>query len=146
MSVALRRQMMYIRPSISTFLNLCKQKSTIDYSKFPKLDEKEVEEQFIKGSGPGGSKVNKSINCVLLKHKPTGIVVKCHESRLLQENQQIARERLLNQLDEYYNGEMSIAAQKKRIEKMKENSQNAKRQKLRELKQNFLNSNLVNKS
>ncbi|PRD34631.1 UNVERIFIED_CONTAM: peptide chain release factor C12orf65-like protein [Trichonephila clavipes] len=74
------------------------------------------------------------------------IVVKCHESRLLQENQQIARERLLNQLDEYYNGEMSIAAQKKRIEKMKENSQNAKRQKLRELKQNFLNSNLVNKS
>ncbi|GFS30338.1 probable peptide chain release factor C12orf65, mitochondrial [Trichonephila inaurata madagascariensis] len=106
-----------IRPSISTFLNFCKQKSTIDYSKFPKLDEKEVEEQFIKGSGPGGSKVNKSTNCVLLKHKPTGIVVKCHESRLLQENQKIARERLLNQLDEYYNGEMSIAAQKKKNRK-----------------------------
>ncbi|GFS71011.1 probable peptide chain release factor C12orf65, mitochondrial [Nephila pilipes] len=134
------------RPSISMLLKFYKQKSTVDYSKFPKLEEKDVEEQFIKGSGPGGSNVNKSVNCVLLKHKPTGIIVKCHESRLLQENQKIARERLLYQLDEYYNGEMSITAQKKRIEKMKQSSQKAKRQKLRELKQNFLNSNSVNKS
>lgn len=60
------------RSVTSAFLNSCKQKSSIDYSKFPKLNEQEVEEQFISGHGPGGSCVNKSMNCVLLKHVPTG--------------------------------------------------------------------------
>ncbi|GIY19280.1 probable peptide chain release factor C12orf65, mitochondrial [Caerostris extrusa] len=131
---------------IVTFLSFYKQKSTIDYSIFPKLDEKDVEEQFIQGHGPGGSNVNKSTNCVLLKHKPTGIVVKCHESRLLQENQKIARERLLNKLDEHYNNDMSVAAQKRRIEKAKQISRQLKSQKLRLLKKNFLESNSKNKS
>lgn len=48
-------------------------KTDIDYSRFPKLNEEEVEEQFISGHGPGGSNVNKRRNCVLLKHLPTGI-------------------------------------------------------------------------
>lgn len=54
------------------FLNIYKHKSSIDYSKFPTLKEKDIEEQFIQGHGPGGSNVNKSTNCVLLKHLPTG--------------------------------------------------------------------------
>ena len=41
-----------------------------------KLHESELEESFIKGSGPGGQSVNKTSNCVQLKHLPTGIVVK----------------------------------------------------------------------
>ena len=40
------------------------------------LNEKDFEETFIKGSGPGGQAVNKSSNCVQLKHLPTGIIVK----------------------------------------------------------------------
>ena len=43
---------------------------------FPELDESELEEDFVRGSGPGGQSVNKTTNCVVLKHKPTGIVVK----------------------------------------------------------------------
>ena len=38
----------------------------------PKIHEKDLEEQFVSGSGPGGQNVNKSTNCVVLKHKPTG--------------------------------------------------------------------------
>ncbi|XP_042905353.1 mitochondrial translation release factor in rescue [Parasteatoda tepidariorum] len=114
-----------------------KLKSTIDYSKFPKLHEGEIEEQFIRGHGPGGSNVNKTTNCVLLKHLPTGIVVKCHESRLLQENQKLGRERLLTKLDDFYNGEMSVSAQKKRIETAKKISIDRKREKLREMKRQF---------
>ncbi len=54
---------------------LCRDKSTkglVDYSKVPVLKEEEIEEQFIKGGGPGGSNVNKTVSCVFLKHIPTG--------------------------------------------------------------------------
>ena len=43
---------------------------------YPDLDEDELEEMFVRGSGPGGQAVNKTSNCVVLKHTPTGIVVK----------------------------------------------------------------------
>lgn len=47
-------------------------KHTLDYSKVPKLIETELEEQFVRGSGPGGQAVNKTANCVVLTHTPTG--------------------------------------------------------------------------
>ena len=40
------------------------------------LCESELEEKFVKGFGKGGQKVNKTSNCVELKHLPTGITVK----------------------------------------------------------------------
>ncbi len=43
---------------------------------YPPLDENELEERLTRGHGPGGQSVNKSSNCVVLKHIPTGIVVK----------------------------------------------------------------------
>jgi hypothetical protein len=52
---------------------ICTQfKHTIDYTKVPKLNEDDLDEQFVKGSGPGGQNVNKRSNCVVLTHKPTG--------------------------------------------------------------------------
>lgn len=45
------------------------------------LHEKDLTEEFIKGFGPGGQKTNKSNNCVVLTHLPTGLVVKVHDSR-----------------------------------------------------------------
>ena len=50
-------------------------------------------QKYISGWGPGGQCVNTSQNAVMLKHIPTGIVVKVHDSRLLQKNIQIAFER-----------------------------------------------------
>ena len=38
--------------------------------------ESELEEKFVRGFGKGGQKVNKTSNCVELKHLPTGITVK----------------------------------------------------------------------
>jgi protein subunit release factor B len=58
-------------PSLSEYISVCN-KYTLDYSRVPKLKEEELDEQFIKGSGPGGQAVNKTNNCVLLLHKPTG--------------------------------------------------------------------------
>lgn len=40
------------------------------------LTEAELKEQFVRGDGPGGQATNKTNNCVVLKHIPSGIVVK----------------------------------------------------------------------
>ena len=40
------------------------------------LNEEDLEEKFIRGSGPGGQKINKTSSCVELKHIKTGIIVK----------------------------------------------------------------------
>lgn len=40
------------------------------------LEESDLEEQFVKGHGPGGQATNKTSNCVVLKHVPSGLVVK----------------------------------------------------------------------
>lgn len=42
----------------------------------PQLKEEDLEETYVRGTGPGGQAVNKTTNCVVLKHKPTGTVVK----------------------------------------------------------------------
>jgi hypothetical protein len=47
--------------------------SLVDTSRVPILKEEELEEWFVKGSGPGGQNVNKRTNCCCLKHLPTGL-------------------------------------------------------------------------
>uniref|UniRef100_A0A1E1X0G5 Putative translational termination n=1 Tax=Amblyomma aureolatum TaxID=187763 RepID=A0A1E1X0G5_9ACAR len=110
----------------------------IDRSKVPVLIEEDLVEQFVHGSGPGGQAVNKLSNCVVLCHTPTGIVVRCHESRLLHENRKLARKMLLEKLDEHINGDMSVAAQKLRIKTEKRRKLDRKNEKLRELKRQFM--------
>ena len=46
------------------------------------IPESDLHETFSRGFGPGGQKTNKSNNCVILTHKPTGIQVKSHDNRL----------------------------------------------------------------
>ena len=45
------------------------------------IKDSDISEKFVKGFGPGGQKTNKSNNCVLMTHLPTGEIVKCHDSR-----------------------------------------------------------------
>lgn len=123
-------------PSSSQLL-LHRTKATIDYSKVPKLEESDLEERFLRGSGPGGQAVNKTANNVILRHIPTGMVVKCHITRSLEDNRKRARKILIEKLDEHFNGEESVAAQMKRIEKTKATKANQKRKKLEELKQKW---------
>lgn len=56
-----------------------------DRPALPSLEESELEEQFVKGHGPGGQATNKTSNCVVLKHMPSGIVVKVEQERRLGE-------------------------------------------------------------
>ncbi|KAL6448345.1 hypothetical protein ACFW04_000349 [Cataglyphis niger] len=112
-------------------------KRHLDYSKVPKLDEAELEEQFIRGNGPGGQATNKTNNAVLLKHKPTGLVVKCHETRSLWDNKKRAREIMITKLDNLLNKEHSIKAQIQILEKRQQTQKDYKRKKLAEMKKAF---------
>mmetsp|Transcript_36495 Transcript_36495/g.91478 ORF Transcript_36495/g.91478 Transcript_36495/m.91478 type:complete len:177 (-) Transcript_36495:82-612(-) len=76
------------------------------------LHDEELEESFVKGSGRGGQKINKTSNCVFLKHIPTGLFVKCQDGRSLENNRGIARKLLKEKLDVHINGGLSKQAEK----------------------------------
>ena len=60
--------------------------------------EEDLEEQFVRSSGAGGQKVNKTSSCVVLHHRPTGIRVKCQQERSQAQNRYAARSLLLDKL------------------------------------------------
>lgn len=60
--------------------------------------EKDVTEKFIRSSGKGGQKVNKTATCVYLKHLPTGIEVKCMKDRSQSINRFLARRELVEKI------------------------------------------------
>ena len=79
--------------------------------------EKDLEEKFVKGSGKGGQKINKTNSCVFLSHPISGLEVKCQRTRSLQENRFFAR-RLLCDKIENLNTETKSKEQQ-RIEKIR---------------------------
>lgn len=101
-------------------------------STLPELLEEELDEKFVKGSGAGGQKVNKTSNKVLLLHLPTNLRVECQETRSLTQNRKIARKRLQLKLDEYINGSQSrssLKAAKAAKNKTRRKSRNKARKK-----------------
>ena len=91
--------------------------------------EKDIEEKFIRSSGSGGQKVNKTSTCVYLKHIPTGIEVKCMKERSQSLNRFLARRELLKRI-ERLSGQLEPG--EIRIEKVKR--QKLKRKKRARLK------------
>jgi uncharacterized protein (UPF0248 family) len=79
------------------------------FRKLPELNENDLTETFIRGTGPGGQKINKTSSRVCLVHVPTQLRVECQETRSLPQNRKIARKRLQEKLDEYLNGSQSKA-------------------------------------
>ena len=71
------------------------------------VPEMDIDEEFTKGFGPGGQKTNKSNNCVIVTHRPTGLQVKSHDNRLQSINRKIARKNLIDRLDYHLNGATS---------------------------------------
>ncbi|PBP17713.1 hypothetical protein BUE80_DR011631 [Diplocarpon rosae] len=74
------------------------------------VDESEFTEAFLKGSGPGGQKINKTSSAVQLKHLPTGLVLKVQATRSRTQNRKIARQMLAERVEQLEKGKESRAA------------------------------------
>lgn len=81
------------------------------------IKEDELVEKFIRGSGSGGQKVNKTSSCVYLVHKPSGMEVKCQKDRSQALNRYHARRELCEKFEEQVLGAKS--KRKQEIEKIK---------------------------
>lgn len=81
------------------------------------IREDELEEKFVKGTGNGGQKVNKTNNCVFLRHIPSGIAIKCHMDRSRELNRFLARRELCDTYEAVIKGECT--AKRQAIEKLR---------------------------
>lgn len=98
------------------------------------IPESEIVENFLKGSGPGGQKINKTSSAVQLIHIPTGIVVKYQDTRSRELNRKTARRLLQDRLEELELGEGARTRVKAREKsKKKASSDKKKRRKYRAL-------------
>ncbi len=93
------------------------------------ITEENLLEKFVRGSGSGGQKINKTSSCVFLKHLPSGVCIKCQMDRSRELNRFLARRELCEQLEHIRDGKASAKTQA--IEKMRRQ----KRQRSRRSKQ-----------
>jgi len=94
--------------------------------------EDDLEEKFIRASGPGGQKVNKTSSCVYIRHLPSGIEIKCQRERSQAMNRYFARRELCQRLQEMRDGEKS------KREQAREKIRRQKRRRSRRQKERML--------
>ena len=81
------------------------------------IREMDLEETFVRSGGHGGQNVNKTATCVMLLHRPSGILVKCQSTRQQGLNRVLARHRLLAKIEDQRR--RAAAAELDRAEKLR---------------------------
>ncbi len=90
--------------------------------------EEDLEETFILGGGPGGQKTNKTSSVVRLAHAPSGLAVRCGETRSRETNRWLARRMLAEAILAREQGRKN-AAQQLREKKRRQKRRRSRRQK-----------------
>lgn len=85
------------------------------------IQPQDIVESFTRGSGSGGQKINKTSSCVVLRHLPTGIEVRCQKHREQSKNRLSAYKLLILKIENHIKGKKSELAQK--IHKLKKQKQ-----------------------
>jgi protein subunit release factor B len=94
-----------------------KSQDLLDVMSRLEIYETDLEESFVRSGGPGGQNVNKVSTCVILKHRPTGMIVKCQQERSQAMNRYYARKILAERMEAQILGRQSEEA--RRIAKIK---------------------------
>jgi protein subunit release factor B len=75
------------------------------------IREQDLQESFVTSQGKGGQNVNKVATCVVLAHAPSGLRIKCQQTRSQGMNRYFARKLLADKIEEEQRG-----AQSKRVQ------------------------------
>jgi protein subunit release factor B len=92
----------------------------------------DLAEDFVRSGGKGGQNVNKVATCVVLRHAPSGLAVKCQASRSQGMNRFLARRLLCDKLEAKVRGIASAA------ERERERIRRQKRRRSRRAKEKML--------
>ncbi len=120
----------------------------LDKAKELEISPEDIEEEFVRGSGAGGQKVNKTSSTVFLKHLPTNIFVKVQKHREREKNRISAYKLLISKIEDLKKGKESERAKKifkikkqkqRRSKKAKEKVLKAKHERsaIKEIRKNF---------
>jgi protein subunit release factor B len=97
-----------------------KERALADRMREQGVREADLDERFVRSRGPGGQNVNKVSTCVVLRHVPTGVVVRCQRERSQALNRFLARRELLDRLIARERGVAAAAeAERSRIRRQK---------------------------
>ncbi len=95
----------------------------------------DITEQFVRGGGKGGQKINKTSSTVLLRHLPTGIEVRCQKHREQSKNRLSAYKLLILKIEEQVRGKESERAKKIfRLKKQKQKRSKRAKEKMLQYK------------
>lgn len=98
------------------------------------LKEGDFDESFIRSQGAGGQNVNKVSTCVVLRHRASGIEVRCQRERSQALNRFLARRLLVEKLEARCHGHESRERSKR------EKIRRQKRKRSRRAKEKMLDS------
>ena len=99
-----------------------------------RIQEDDLEETFIRGTGAGGQKINKTSSTVVLRHLPSGVEIRCQRERSQAQNRHVARVELCDRL------EALRAAAKLDVQNEKEKARRQNRPRPRSLKKKLVKS------
>ena len=77
----------------------------------------DVDERFVRGSGPGGQKINKTSSTVWLRHRPTGVEVRIQAERSQSANRELAWAELAAKLERQVRASALAAEQAREVER-----------------------------
>ncbi len=98
-------------------VSAAKQEALLSKMKRLGVREMDLDETFIRSGGPGGQNVNKVSTCVVLRHRPSGMEVRCQRERSQALNRFLARRILLDKIEEKRLG--ALSAERQRIAKIR---------------------------
>lgn len=96
------------------------------------IREEDLAEQFTRGTGPGGQKINKTSSTVQLRHGPSGLEIRCQRERSQTANRYWARVELCDRVEELR------AAERMAVQQEREKQRRQTRKRPRGLKERIL--------
>ena len=93
----------------------------------------EMEERFVRGAGAGGQKINKTSSTVRLKHRASGVEVRCQRERNQSVNRLLAWAELADKLEERKQASAGAVRSARALERRR-HRQKSRGQKIRMIK------------